>query len=1403
MLLLLLPQVANATIRYVKSTASGIGDGTDWANASDNLQAMIDSSSSNDEVWVMTGTYKPANYPTGCTDCGEERDFSFMVKNQVKVYGSFIGTETLLSERTNAVILANPSVLSGDIGVQNDSTDNVYHVIMSVSDDSTTVLDGFTIYKGFSVGASGNRSMEAKLISKALGAGMHNRSSFVRIRNCDFKDNAGNSGGGMYNNYSDVSIEKCNYLNNYADFVGGGIYNSLGSIIINYCQFTDNHADATGGGGIYNQGTLSYVYNSNFDNNSAYFYGGGVNDSYAYDLESKYENCLFRNNSATLNGGGMHLRGSGSILISNSQFETNTSESGGGVFTVDASPKFQHCLFDENIAMEDGGALEVFDTYNGDGPNFENCVFINNSAKKGGAVHNNYDTESTFVNCTFTSNEATVNGGAMYNTSNFFIPNGGGGLPVRAYIKNCIFWNNTINGSTTNPGADLEGHHDNFYQFYVSYSTLQLADNNTNYWEATSQGFIRSGSTSDGGIGNLHATDPIFTNTADLDGTDNIFGTADDGLTLQNNSPAINQGLNNYVTYTSDFASTLRIQNIVVDIGAYESSFIPNTPAFARRFVKTVAVGLGDGSNWENASSNLQAMIDSSEVGNEVWVAVGTYFPSNYPSGCVNCTTTREYAFMLKNEVKVYGSFAGSETMLSERTESVRNANPSILSADFGIINSYTDNAFHVVISVRDLSTTVLDGFTITRGYNYSGNELKIENHTIRNTGGGMINVSSSPTIRHCIFTLNRASTDGGMTNTRYSSPIVDSCTISNNISSSTGGMGNSYGSSPTISYCTFLNNSCTYYGGAMRNFSSSSPMISYSTFNNNSTYYSGGAIYNNSKSTATIDHCVFTINSVQNGSGGAISHDGGLLKVSNSIFAGNRSNDWKGGAIANWDSTLIINSTFRDNGADTDGGGIYTDGSIEIFNSTFYANYASVGGGISNASGKSTIVNTIFWDNRIGASYTAVGADVRTDQSSAETYATYSSLQQANNATNYPNNGSDKGFLGTGEGNVFETNPLFLKPLDTNGDDDLYFTLDDGYTLQNCSPLKNIGSNSGIPAGTSMDITGNPRIFNTTVDMGAYENQSGQMTVAIDSDPVNATICPGYTISFTAIPTNVGPNPNYNFLVNGISTQYNSNPIFTSLALANSDIIKTILTSGSCIDTSNAITVTHYSLPIPSTGSNSPVCEGAILNLNSSGGSSYTWVGPNSFSSESQNPNLASTPFIASGTYIVTVTDANSCTATSSVLVEVNQVAPNISATPSVVNFGENTTLTATGCSGLIQWSLAGLTTNPLVIKFDNSSNFTATCTVGNCKSLPSGLTSVTVNGNPCQNQITLISTTNDYSSGTYRKVASSTTGKITATNKLTGSTKVIYHGKSIELSPGFKAENGTLFLAETGGCQ
>ncbi|TVR76312.1 MAG: HYR domain-containing protein, partial [Saprospirales bacterium] len=67
------------------------------------------------------------------------------------------------------------------------------------------------------------------------------------------------------------------------------------------------------------------------------------------------------------------------------------------------------------------------------------------------------------------------------------------------------------------------------------------------------------------------------------------------------------------------------------------------------------------------------------------------------------------------------------------------------------------------------------------------------------------------------------------------------------------------------------------------------------------------------------------------------------------------------------------------------------------------------------------------------------------------------------------------------------------------------------------------------------------------------------------------------------------------------------------------------------------------------------PYCEGETIQLNASGGTSYSWTGPDGFSSSLQNPSIPNASIVNSGMYSVTITDTNGCEDTGSTSVTVN----------------------------------------------------------------------------------------------------------------------------------------------------
>ncbi|MDB5230104.1 MAG: hypothetical protein JWN76_909, partial [Chitinophagaceae bacterium] len=216
-LLLFFSFIQAQTTRYIKPASSGSGDGSSWANASASLQAIITASASGDQVWVAAGTYTPSS------------NASFSMKTGVSIYGGFLGTETLLSQRNWST---NVTILQG----------NGASVIINSSISSTALLDGFTIKGGTAAGTT----------LSAKGGGMTNSSSSPTIVNCIFKSNtttggfgpgATGGGGAINNSNSSPIITNCIFLNNNATGTGGAManYGSSNPAITN-CSFYGNTA---------------------------------------------------------------------------------------------------------------------------------------------------------------------------------------------------------------------------------------------------------------------------------------------------------------------------------------------------------------------------------------------------------------------------------------------------------------------------------------------------------------------------------------------------------------------------------------------------------------------------------------------------------------------------------------------------------------------------------------------------------------------------------------------------------------------------------------------------------------------------------------------------------------------------------------------------------------------------------------------------------------------------------------------------------------------------------------------------------------------------------------------------------------------------------------------------------
>jgi len=96
-------------------------------------------------------------------------------------------------------------------------------------------------------------------------------------------------------------------------------------------------------------------------------------------------------------------------------------------------------------------------------------------------------------------------------------------------------------------------------------------------------------------------------------------------------------------------------------------------------YVKHDATGTNTGNSWENAFTSLQSALGIAVSGDQIWVARGTYKPS-YDYGLGG--GARYYHFRMIDGVAIYCGFAGTETLVSQRTDFGEGGNnETILSA--------------------------------------------------------------------------------------------------------------------------------------------------------------------------------------------------------------------------------------------------------------------------------------------------------------------------------------------------------------------------------------------------------------------------------------------------------------------------------------------------------------------------------------------------------------------------------------------------------------------------------------------------------------------------------------------------------------------------------------------------
>jgi hypothetical protein len=202
-----------------------------------------------------------------------------------------------------------------------------------------------------------------------------------------------------------------------------------------------------------------------------------------------------------------------------------------------------------------------------------------------------------------------------------------------------------------------------------------------------------------------------------------------------------------------------------------------------RIFVNQKAAVGGDGKSWATAFNALQIALQDTLAKSEIWIAEGTYFPTD--------TIDRMVSFVIPSGYKIYGGFKGNEISLQQRDWE---QNKTILSGDIGQKNNNDDNSY-CVVELNDVdSTTILDGLTVSNG-NANNKDNIVWSNQKSKAGGGLRIISKNknckPQLLNCSFSNNTAQGYGGGVYVNFEGsnimqPLFYNCGFENN----TGGFG-------------------------------------------------------------------------------------------------------------------------------------------------------------------------------------------------------------------------------------------------------------------------------------------------------------------------------------------------------------------------------------------------------------------------------------------------------------------------------------------------------------------------------------------------------------------------------------------------------------------------------------
>jgi len=464
----------------------------------------------------------------------------------------------------------------------------------------------------------------------------------------------------------------------------------------------------------------------------------------------------------------------------------------------------------------------------------------------------------------------------------------------------------------------------------------------------------------------------------------------------------------------------------------------------------------------------LQTAIDTAAEGDILLVSPGTYFP----------------IFSTNRAIRIESTGGASATFINGR-----NANRC---ATLGMEENQTNTVL--------VGFTLLNGLALQGGGVYGGtlHNCTLTDNTAPGTsaaGGG----AYRSVLNNCRLTGNTSAVNGGGAD----SCILNSCILTGNTASSGGG--GAYGS--TLNNCTLTGNVAREGGGSNRG------VLNGCTLEDNTASAAGGGAYGD-----TLNNCTLVRNAAETGGGVYSGLLNGCMLMSNKVFSA--TGDAAGGGAYSGtlnDCTLVDNTASTSDKGNALGGGAckatlntctlsnnmafatgtglaFGGGAYEgTLRSSLITENTAVASGFGNASGgggvggRAILFNcTVVKNTASSANGAAYGGGVN-GWDSSNVCALHNSIVW-DNFVRVSGFTQDNNWSTLVTVNYSCTTPLPASSTHSTTNDPLFVNAETGnYRLQSGSPCINAAQNSYVATG-AVDLDGNPRIHNGTVDMGAYE---------------------------------------------------------------------------------------------------------------------------------------------------------------------------------------------------------------------------------------------------------------------------------------------------------------------------